>query len=286
MRRVGDRVTSAPVLGLAFTVVTLLATGPLQQLDRALNQPWSRWVLEGWRPFLVQVVDRITSREIAMPVLGVVALVLVWRWGKWRPVLLSVAAVAADKALVAVLKLFFARASPVIGGPGFFDGGLFQYGMEGVIYPSGHAADAVLIYGLVAYLVARYGQATRRVITLLGWGVAVITLVAVATSLYLGFHWATDLIAGVLIGGLVLRVTIAADHAGDRRTRPRSRGDTSGPTPHVHLPAKESPGERVTLCRESAYEAVGTEAAAARLHDGEEGASGSGSVNRRQFDLA
>lgn len=220
LRSLAGGVTSLPVLAGALLVVTLLASGPLHAFDRALNAPWSQWVLEGWRPLFLYGLDRIASRAVAVPVLALVALVLVHRLRSWRPFVVAGGAVCAVIGLVASMKMVLARPGPVTGNPSFFDGGLFADGKVGIIYPSGHAADAVLLYGVAVYLLAHYGTATRRTILLLSWGVAAITLVTVATSLYLRWHWATDLLGGAVAGGLVLRATVRADRAVPPGLRP------------------------------------------------------------------
>lgn len=223
-QRVIGRITSLPALGAALVTVTLLAAGPLQGIDRALDRPWSQQVQLGWHRFFVHVVDRVASREVALPVLAVVAALLAWRLRRWRPLVVAFAAVLADKALIAVMKVFLARSAPYTGGPAFFQGGLFQEGVDGVIYPSGHAADAVLVYGLAVYLIACYGRASRSSVVPLCWGVAALTVITMATSLYLRFHWATDLVAGAIAGGLVLRAAIRVDQSvPEKRREPRMR---------------------------------------------------------------
>lgn len=219
LRSVAGFGTSVPVLAVSLVVVTLLASGPLHAFDRALNAPWSQWVLEGWRPFFLTVLDRAASRAVGVPILALIALVLARRLRSWRPLVVAAGAIFAVIGLVATMKMTLARPGPLTGNPSFFDGGLFTTGEVGIIYPSGHAADAVLLYGVAVYLLARYGAAARRTIVLLSWGVAAITVVTIATSLYLRWHWATDLLGGVIAGGLVLRATVRTDRMVPAGTR-------------------------------------------------------------------
>ena len=67
----------------------------------------------------------------------------------------------------------------------------------------------VLTGGVLVYLLFRYTEhpPLRRVIAV--W--TVLTLLTIATSLYLGTHWITDLLGGVLVGGLLLQAVIVFD---------------------------------------------------------------------------
>jgi len=80
-------------------------------------------------------------------------------------------------------------------------------------YPSGHTSNIVLVYGLVVYVLGRYrsvGRTTRRVM----WSVVMLLSVTmVVTSLTLTWHWFADLIAGLIIGAVVLQLTAAIDTA-------------------------------------------------------------------------
>lgn len=72
-------------------------------------------------------------------------------------------------------------------------------------FPSGHAAGTVPVFGLLAYLVALSYQP---------WGVAVAAVIAIITFLigvsrvYLGAHYASDVIGGWIVGLSGLAVII------------------------------------------------------------------------------
>ena len=72
-------------------------------------------------------------------------------------------------------------------------------------FPSGHALGSMVLYGFLAYVLARHYPKYSRIIYIL----AAIAITAIGLSrLYLGVHWPTDVIAGYGIGFLWLRVCI------------------------------------------------------------------------------
>ena len=100
--------------------------------------------------------------------------------------------------------------------PRFFQGGLLEFGDRGISYPSGHSSEAILIYGAAVYLIAHYSGASRRVVHRLSWVVAAIAVNSVAVSFLLGWHWATDLLGGLIAGGLFLRILMPFDQTAPR----------------------------------------------------------------------
>ena len=212
MRRL-PKLTSAPVLGGALVVVTVLAaTGPLR--DQAY---WSRRYTPNWHDFLDAVPNAVAGQAVCLPVLAAVAIWLAVRHRTWHPVLIALAAEVAFYAGIGGLKVVLARSSPAVGDGRFFSGGIFVHGQYGIAYPSGHAAEAVLIYGAAAYLLRTYAHPDSRMRTRTFWTVLLIAAGAVAVSFYLGFHWPTDLVGGLLAGGLLLRLLVETDRALARR---------------------------------------------------------------------
>jgi len=189
----------AGFLSLVFVAFTLLAMGPFVRYDAYFNldPPPAAWV-----PFL-HVLDRIGQRAVALPILAGALYYVYRRHRSWRPVVVAGASVFMLNLLVLVLKVGLGRSSPHTADPSFFAGGM--------AYPSGHSANIVLMYGLVAYLVSRYAAPSRSTETLM-WGVvACLAVTMVVTSLTLNWHWFADLVAGLLVGGIVLELTATVD---------------------------------------------------------------------------
>jgi len=69
----------------------------------------------------------------------------------------------------------------------------------------------VLTGGLIIYLLRRYSE--RPPVPVLTAVVVVATMLTCATSIYVGSHWVSDLIGGMLVGGLLLQAVIVFDRA-------------------------------------------------------------------------
>jgi len=191
----------AGFLALVFVAVTLLAIGPLAKFDAyfTLAPPPSSWL-----PVLY-VLDRVGQRAVCLPVLALVALALCWKYRTLRPAVVAAAAVFALNLLVLVLKVTLGREGPYTVDPSFFNGGM--------AYPSGHSANIVLVYGLCVYLISRYAAPSRRTHALLWGAVAALAVTMLVTSLTLDWHWFADLVAGFIVGGVVLELTASIDRA-------------------------------------------------------------------------
>lgn len=213
LRSVSGRVTSLPALVVMLLGVTVLAIGPLQGLDRSLNRPWTDWVLPEAGPVLAKIIDPLASQKVMVPVLGLVALWLAWRRWTVRPLVSGAIAELGVVCLGGAMKVLFARASPKLFDPAFFEAGLLEHGWRGISFPSGHAMEAVTLYGTLAFLVFRYGSGSKRTPRLLAALACFVTAITVAQSMYMGWHWMTDLVAGLLVGFLMLRAVSGLDTA-------------------------------------------------------------------------
>jgi membrane-associated phospholipid phosphatase len=78
-------------------------------------------------------------------------------------------------------------------------------------YPSGHASNALLTWGVLAYLIYRYAHVDRYQGRLASAGVATISLTVCVVSLVRDTHWFSDLLGGLFIGGALLVLVIAID---------------------------------------------------------------------------
>lgn len=128
------------------------------------------------------------------------AIFLIWR--KKRYWLLSLAvAVPGGMLLNVALKHIFQRARPS------FDEPLLT--LTTYSFPSGHAAGSTVFYGvLAAYLVCTIKPWRWRFIIVLS-AIALVALVALS-RLYLGVHYLSDVLAGIIVGIAWLALSLAA----------------------------------------------------------------------------
>ena len=123
----------------------------------------------------------------------------------------------------------------------------------GMSFPGGHAANVVLSGGLLLSL-ARSTRAGRRHgrVLLAGW-VAVSTAVGVA-SVLVGFHWVSDVVAGWLLGALLLTltppVTTGAGTAEHGASPPGARSDGEGAQGHLPSSPRSGHARRTLTTRE------------------------------------
>lgn len=210
---------------LFLLITDVFVQGPLVRLDLWVN------TFDGQERFpsldrAALIYDKAGQRSVLIPVLLVVAGILAWRHRTWRPVSLAVFCVMSLNVVVGAMKILIGRAETETGSADVLTGG--------VIFPSGHSSNMVLTGGLIIYLLRRYTE--RPPVRLLTVVVAVLTTLTCATSIYIGSHWVSDLIGGMLVGGLLLQAVLVFDRA-TVRARLRDLAVTSPARSRVTAPA-------------------------------------------------
>ncbi|OON82365.1 phosphatase PAP2 family protein [Streptomyces tsukubensis] len=118
-----------------------------------------------------------------------------WRQHTLRPLLVLGASLLLLNATVGAAKYGMGRLGPhyatLIGSN--------EMGQGGDIFPSGHTANAVVTWGILAYLAS-----TPRARRYLSAGSALVSLGVGLTTVYLGTHWLSDVVLGWAAGLLVL----------------------------------------------------------------------------------
>jgi membrane-associated phospholipid phosphatase len=192
------------LLFFGFLVVTqqVLTNGPLVSYDKEINsQPKPQF--EGLAGFILRRLDDLGLRGLTAAVLLIAASFIAYKFKTWRPLNLAMVSLLSLNLVVGTFKLFLGRTKPRDG----FD--LLHAG--GMSYPSGHASNAVLSWGILAYLIYRYAKVDRYQGRLASAGVALISLTVCTVSLIRHTHWFSDLLGGLFIGSALLVAVIAID---------------------------------------------------------------------------
>lgn len=164
----------------------VLSNDPLVRLDLSVYT-MLQTLRTSWADSLMVAVTELGGAAVVIPVVGAVSL---WLAAKrcWRTLCYWLAAAGFAEALVWTLKNALGRARPTDIYSGF----------ERFSFPSGHAAMNIVVYGFLAFLLARSKPiGTKIAITLLA--AVAITLVAFS-RLYLGAHWFSDVIGSLSFG--------------------------------------------------------------------------------------
>jgi membrane-associated phospholipid phosphatase len=209
---------------VGFVVVTAaLAWPPVRDLDLAVRD-----LADAHRPhaadIAAQSVNRLGSGGILVGVSTVMALLLMWRVRSAWPLAPVAAAFLLTAVVIQPLKLLFHRAAPHSPLPDDVEVRLFGQ-PEGLSYPSGHAVNTIVWYGVLSLLLAAWlgtpaPDRTRpltpdwlRSVTpdwlrpaAWRWLRFAVPIVVGFTATYLSYHWFTDMVAGLCIGVLIDRI--------------------------------------------------------------------------------
>ena len=206
------QMNSALKLTILFTFLYALVTQQvlantwIQRLDEWIYERDFLLITPGKTPTMVMLVDDLGLRSITAIFLMITAIIISRRFKSWRPINLSILSLVLLNLVVGVSKLLFGRSKPSSG----FD---LVFTDSGLSYPSGHAANAVLTWGIMAYLIFRYSHKEPFEGLRLTWFVSIITTGVCLASLYRNTHWFSDLLGGLFIGSALLVLIIAIDRS-------------------------------------------------------------------------
>ncbi|MFI9244557.1 phosphatase PAP2 family protein [Streptomyces sp. NPDC053086] len=242
--------TLAFYLAIVWAVVT---TSWLVRLDWQVMffRPYQQWPqIHAFLDYYVVLGQRGPTAVMVSAWLGWRS----WRQHTLRPLMTLASSLLLLNITVGAAKLGMGRLGPhyatIIGSN--------EMGLGGDIFPSGHTANAVVTWGILAYLAS--SPRARRWLSALS---AVTSLGVGLTTVYLGTHWLSDVLLGWAAGLLILLalpwceplVTKAEnalfdlrDHWRARRGRPVS-GPAVPVTPVVLTP-RITPAEQPAPARE------------------------------------
>lgn len=188
---------AAGLSGFVVLTVIVVLTGGRDALDLGVSQSVVTIRTDTANRFASQLTN-LGSFPVVATAAVLISLFLRWWTQHWlRPAVL-VCAVTITASVVYLMKIAVGRARPatdiLIGTPSL------DYS-----FPSGHTTDGSVVWLAAAVLVALPLRRRTRRALMVAAGVLVAVIVGL-TRVYLGYHWATDVIAGWCLAGAVVCV--------------------------------------------------------------------------------
>jgi membrane-associated phospholipid phosphatase len=201
--------------------VDLLSGGLLEHLDDQVSDVVKGWGLrDSGAYWFIWAFTQAGGRGFILIVLAGLVGWLAVRQRTLVPLVRVLVALALLTAVVYAFKWGAGRTAPAYPGGSFFH-------RDGASYPSGHVANAVLMWGVARWQSVEFGlpagvQRAFWLLSVLGplsTGVAMVAL---------DFHWVSDAVVGLAVGLLLLGVV----HALDALVLSRWVRARAGRTPH------------------------------------------------------
>ena len=170
-----------------------------------LDRPLLDYALTLRSPAADAVITGFTdiAGTIGMPIIAVAAmLILAIHRRSWTPVVLITAAGAGSLMMTVAGKDLIGRQRPPLADavpP-------YEYSPS---FPSGHTLNAVVVVGIIAYLLI-LRRHTRRARVAIAVVAVVFGVVVGLSRVFLGHHWFTDVLAGWILGAAWLSLIITA----------------------------------------------------------------------------
>ncbi|MBG0857259.1 phosphatase PAP2 family protein [Streptomyces spinoverrucosus] len=190
-------------ISLLLLVLVAAEWGPVIVLDRVLSRTTHRWAVEesGLTQVCRVLTDWVWDPQTMRVLCAGVVLWLVWRRSAWWTAAWLAVTVAVSTCVQQAMKAAVGRERPVWPDP--VDSAHYA------AFPSGHAMTATVVLGLLLWLLhhCRAGRTLFRA----ALAVALVSVAGVGlTRVWLGVHWPTDVVAGWLLGAMVVALAVTA----------------------------------------------------------------------------
>jgi hypothetical protein len=184
----------------AYAVMTLIGP-PIVNHGLTIDEPMFRWINDHQvRPWaaVLERLNRVGNTWTTWGASGAAAACLgvTWPRQKWLPPAALGAAIVVDHYATLALRHRFNRLGPPTSPLG--------------TYPAGGPDRVVLFYGLIAHMLWREFSGSQRGKIWATGSVAALAFHQAYCREYLSKHWFTDVLSGLLYGGVLLAPFIAA----------------------------------------------------------------------------
>lgn len=182
---------------LVWLTLDVVLDGPWHQADLALADWVDTVDLRGMTApnAVLWLLTQTGGRGTILVVIGALTLYVMRQRRVWQPLLRVVVTLALLTVVVYALKVGLGRTAPGSG-----DSILY---VDGLSYPSGHSANAVLWWGTAVWLVRTYRMPGWLVRACIAMAVAAPILTTIS-MIALNYHWLTDVVAGLALGLVLL----------------------------------------------------------------------------------
>lgn len=216
-----DRWTGRPLTlhTVAFAVIGWLFAGVLQDVlsgdgvataDPQLHAA-ALGLRTGWLTTLATVTTQLGSSTVVYPLILAAGVIVAVGYRRRAEAALVTAALISGQSLRTLTSRWVDRLRPPHAD--------WLIAASGRAWPSGHATTAMLAYGLLVTLL--WPLLTRRITRIAVVAAAGLIVVAVGLSrVYLGVHWASDVLGGWTFGALWLTLAVASISACRFHTSP------------------------------------------------------------------
>jgi undecaprenyl-diphosphatase len=189
---------AAALVGIGWVLSKVVHDDGIGRADVGL----SRW-LAGERSSDLNDVTVYTSEvggTLTITVLAVLAVaVAAFVWRRWREPMLVAVAVAGEVGIFLLVTMLVDRERPPVTH--------LDEAPPTSSFPSGHTAATIALWGALAVLASERARSalTRNLFLVLAF---VLPLLVASSRLYRGMHYLTDVLGGVVLGGLWLAATV------------------------------------------------------------------------------
>ena len=218
------------IVGLMWILGSLLVHGSVPKVLGQADTQTSEWVVEHRTPTLDEVThvgSMMADTFVALAVTAVAVVALRLWLGRWRESLVTVVAIVGELLIFLAITATVHRGRPSVPQ--------LDQAPPTSSFPSGHTGAALALYGCLAVILLRNVKPRWVAASLAVLGFA-IPIVVAASRVYRGMHYLSDVLAGVLAGGIwltVVLVVLLPSHPAPiepARTRIRPRSDHRRPT--------------------------------------------------------
>jgi undecaprenyl-diphosphatase len=210
-----------------LTLFALMATQAGRDRIQPIDDAFLRWMVSirtGSLTFVAKTLNVIGVTYVMTPIrIGITAWLAIRR--RWWHLTAFVSAIVVSEVAIGTLKALYDRPRAL--------GSLVE--TSGASFPSGHAVAASVT--AVAAVIALLPEGPRRY----RWGAAAVafSLLMGVSRTYLGAHWLSDAVAGVLLGTTIALGTAVITHRVRERWERVPAGRSEGPQGHVASPRRD-----------------------------------------------